>query len=445
MTDDKKALATFDFLLPLMGEGIHEATVVRWFKEPGESVKKDEPLVEVSTDKVDTEIPSPVSGIVLEILVPVEGTAIVHRPMARLSTSDQVPDVPPPESQPSAKPLAGAAPSARQAAPSTSHPTPISQTPSPRKTHSPTTTSHVPASPLARRLAREHDLDLGGVTGTGGGGRITEADVYAHLRRLASVPSYVHGLPAQQEDRLVTERRPDGLEYLEGIPVRREKLPRMRRLIAEHMVRSVRVSPHVTTVFEIDLSHVAKHRLDNRERFQRDYDIKLTWTPYFLTAAVRAIEAHPIVNTSLDGEDLLWKDAVHLGCAVALESGLIVPVIKNAQRHNLQTLAQSFADLVDRARSKKLQPDEVVGGTFSVTNPGSFGSITSNPIINQPQVAILGIGAIVDRPVVVEGRIEVRPIVWVSLTFDHRVIDGEGGARYLATYRDLLQSPSTVW
>jgi 2-oxoglutarate dehydrogenase E2 component (dihydrolipoamide succinyltransferase) len=234
----------------------------------------------------------------------------------------------------------------------------------------------------------------------------------------------------------------DGIEMMEGNPVRREKMTKMRRLIAEHMVESVRVSPHVTTVFEVDLHNVYEIREKHRAPFEAREGFKLTYTPFFIHAAVQAIKQHPIINVSLDGDDILWKQDINVGCAVALGNGLIVPVIKKAQDLNLTGVAHRLNDLVSRARSKKLMPEDVQGGTFSITNPGGFGSLTSNPIINQPQVAILGIGAVVKRPVVINDAITIRPMMMISLTFDHRVVDGEGGASYLATLKKILENYS---
>jgi pyruvate/2-oxoglutarate dehydrogenase complex dihydrolipoamide acyltransferase (E2) component len=240
----------------------------------------------------------------------------------------------------------------------------------------------------------------------------------------------------------------NGKETLEGVPVRREKMTKMRRLIAEHMVESVRVSPHVTTTFEIDLHKVVAMREKCKKSFAAREGFNLTYTPLLIAAAVEAIKKFPIVNSSVDGDEILWKDSINIGCAVALGSegggGLIVPVIKNAGQKSVVEICRSLNDLATRARAKKLQADEVIGGTFSVTNPGGWGSITSNPIINQPQVAMLGIGAIVKRPVVIENeQIVVRPMMMASLTFDHRVIDGEGGAMWLAEYKKILETWQT--
>ena len=329
----------------------------------------------------------------------------------------------------------------------------------PKPVSTPSSTD-VKSSPLVRKIAQEHGIDLAQVTGTGLHGRITKKDVLAFVESgtavppSVSTPAPVPSAPAAEQinpsvpapiihPRLSTTTDDEGKEYLEGVLVNREPMTRMRKLIADHMVESVRTSPHVTTVFEIDMHKVVKMREAYKDRFFKEEGFKLTFTPFLLHAAVHAIKQFPIVNSSLDGYDLLTKKDINLGCAVALDGGLIVPVIKQAGDLNLLGIARRLNDLVVRARSKKLKPDDVQGGTFSVTNPGGYGSLTSNPIINQPQVAILGIGTIVKRPVVVDDMIGIRPQMMASLTFDHRVIDGEIGAKFLAAMKDALENYDT--
>jgi 2-oxoglutarate dehydrogenase E2 component (dihydrolipoamide succinyltransferase) len=302
------------------------------------------------------------------------------------------------------------------------------------------------SSPLVRKMAKEQNVDLRRVPGSGLNGRITRDDLVAWLASPAAFTP-VGGAPAAEQPLLakVKTANSNGVETLEGVVVRREKMTKMRRLIAEHMVESVRTSPHVTTTFEIDLHKVVAMREKHKKAFAAKEGFNLTFTPILIRAAVEAIKKFPVVNVSVDGDEVLWKDSINIGCAVALGSegggGLIVPVIKNAEKKNLRDICVSLNDLATRARAKKLQADEVIGGTFSVTNPGGWGSITSNPIINQPQVAMLGIGAIVKRPVVIENdQIVIRPMMMASLTFDHRVIDGEGGAMWLAEYKKILEN-----
>ena len=291
-------------------------------------------------------------------------------------------------------------------------------------------------------MAQEHGIDLGKVRGTGLFGRITKRDLVAYTENSNSSEN-IPSVPISSSLSVKTDKA--GEEFLEGVRVYREPLSRMRRLIADHMVESVRTSPHVTTVFEIDMHKVSCLRNKEKSQFLRDEGFKLTYTPFLIKAAVDAIRQYPIVNSSLDGYDLLMKKDINIGCAVALDGGLIVPVIKGAGDLSVAGIARKLDDLVARARAKKLKPDEVQGGTFSITNPGGFGSLTSNPIINQPQVAILGIGSIVKRPVVIDDMIAIRPQMLASLTFDHRVIDGEVGAKFLASFRDSLENGMSIY
>jgi len=429
-----------EVLLPSMGEGVAEATLVKWLKKPGDMVQKDEPLLEVSTDKVDTEIPAPATGMLLKTNA-TEGTTVeVNQTIGWIGPKGAAI----PDHQSAGAPAARAGALSQPKAPTQ----PLSAKSAPAA-HS--LSGHVSddlsikrSSPLVRKMARDLGIDLRRVPGTGLSGRITKFDI----ENWQQTPSFATPDAASIEKPLlarVDTTHSNGVESLEGVPVRREKMTKMRRLIAEHMVESVRVSPHVTTVFEIDLNKVVSIREKHKSVFAQREGFNLTYTPFLIAAAVQAIKKFPIVNVSVDGDDVLWKDNINIGCAVALGSegggGLIVPVIKQAQNKNLREIARSLSDLASRARAKKLLPDEVVGGTFSVTNPGGWGSITSNPIINQPQVAMLGIGAIVRRPVVIEnGQIVIRPMMMASLTFDHRVIDGEGGAMWLAEYKKILEN-----
>lgn len=427
-------MASTEVIMPLMGEGITEATLVKWLKKPGEPVKKDEPLLEVSTDKVDTEIPAPASGFLIQTLASdgdmVQVNAVIAHiaadALARIETQDKA-------SAPKAKasPVAAVEPAPEPARPRISARTVIQRDPA---------AGPLRSSPLVRKMAKARGLDLSYVAGTGLQGRITKRD----LEAFGDGPIATYGAPEAKgpvhlEHGRLTTRTDGGRELLDGVVVRREKMSKMRALIAEHMVRSVRTSPHVSTVFEIDMHKVVETRERDKAAFAAQEGFNLTYTAFFVHAAVQAIKRHPIVNVSVDGEDILWKDSINVGVAVAIETGLIVPVIKDAGELNLLGVARRINDLAARARTKKLTPDDVQGGTFSITNPGMFGSIVSTPIINQPQVAILSIGAIVQRPVVVDGLIGVRPLVQVGLTFDHRVVDGEGGARYLATFKEILE------
>ena len=425
-----------DVVMPLMGEGIIEATLVRWLKRPGDEVKKGEPLLEVSTDKVDTEIPAPASGILREVLAKDGDSVAVNRVIARIGASGAAPAGVP------ARPSSGSAsppPEPRSGHPGTAQPAAAPVGLALATSVSPIIRSGgVRSSPLVRKMARDRGVDLAQVGGSGLGGRITKRDFEAFLSREGTGSRET---PLVATERLATKQVGDR-ELLDGVPVRRERMSRMRSLIAEHMVRSVRTSPHVTTVFEIDMQRAWDLRERMKDKVKAREGFSLTFTAFFAHAAVQAIKRHPIVNVSVDGDEILWKDQINLGIAVAIETGLIVPVIRDAGELNLLGVARRIHDLATRARTKKLLPEDVQGGTFSITNPGMFGSIVSSPIINQPQVAILSIGAIIKRPVVINDMIAIRPLVQVGLTFDHRVVDGEGGARYLASLKAILESVS---
>jgi 2-oxoglutarate dehydrogenase E2 component (dihydrolipoamide succinyltransferase) len=419
-----------------MGEGITEAVLVKWLKNHGESINEGDPMVEVSTDKVDTEIPSPASGKLSHIAQ--EGATVkVNHVIATIAADGAAAEapkaaatatatVPPPPGAPQHAPMGSVtAPPKPNGAPSISD----------------DVQTNLRSSPVVRKMAKEKGLNLGDIAGTGLGGRITKRDLEAFLASdQSSTPQVAAGHAPMHAPARLNVTTQNGIELLDGVPVRRQKMTHVRKLIADHMVESVRVSPHVTTVFEIDLDNVVKIREEYKREFQDREGFSLTYTPFLIHAAVLAIKEHPIVNTSLDGNEILFKDQINIGCAVAIKDGLIVPVIKNAGELNLLGIARRLNDLATRARTKKLNPDDVKGGTFSITNPGGFGSLTSNPIINQPQVAILGIGSIVKRPVVINDMIAVRPMILISLTFDHRVIDGEGGAKYLATLKQILEN-----
>jgi 2-oxoglutarate dehydrogenase E2 component (dihydrolipoamide succinyltransferase) len=427
-----------EVLLPSMGEGVAEATLVKWLKKPGDMVQKDEPLLEVSTDKVDTEIPAPASGTLLKTNALEGATVEVNQTIGWIGPKGAA--IPEHITTGTATVRSGALAQAKSTPPNTVNAAPAARAPA---GHVSDDVSVKRSSPLVRKMARDLGIDLRRVPGTGLSGRITKFDI----ENWRQTPAFSAPDSASNEKPLLARvgtTHSNGVESLEGVPVRREKMTKMRRLIAEHMVESVRVSPHVTTVFEIDLNKVVSIREKHKSAFAQREGFNLTYTP-FLIVAVHAIKKFPIVNVSVDGDDVLWKDNINIGCAVALGSegggGLIVPVIKQAQNKSLREIARSLSDLASRARAKKLLPDEVVGGTFSITNPGGWGSITSNPIINQPQVAMLGIGAIVRRPVVIENdQIVIRPMMMASLTFDHRVIDGEGGAMWLAEYKKILEN-----
>mgnify|MGYP003330735471 CR=1 FL=1 len=422
--------------LPSMGEGVHEATIVKWLKQVGEKIEKDEPLVEVSTDKVDTEIMSPGSGYLLSILIKAGETVEVDQVIAFLSKN---PDDP----VPSLDTLLQKEPPASSHSPRDAYEREeLVQNQNMAELSPGTFVGPVRSSPLVRKIARENSLNLHQIQGTGLYGRVTKKDVVAYINTggLGSF-SGKQALPGNpmEASPLKTERK-NGLEFLEGVAVKRKKMSKIRMLTAEHMLRSVRTSPHVTTTFEIDLWHVQQFKNSIANEFLSERGDKLTYTAFFIEATIAALLKFPELNASVDGSDILFKEEINIGCAVAIESGLIVPVMKNMAESSLGDIAEKLQDLVSRARDKKLQNHEVHGGTFSITNPGMYGSIHSQPIINQPQVAILSVGAIVQRPVAISNQVEVRPLCQIGLTFDHRLVDGEGGALFLREMKQYLES-----
>jgi pyruvate dehydrogenase E2 component (dihydrolipoamide acetyltransferase) len=389
-----------DVVMPQMGESVAEGTIVRWIKKVGDKVDRDEPLFEISTDKVDAEIPSPAAGILSEIraqegetvpvnsIVAVIGGAsdVVTPPVKKQATS-----VSPPPSQPS------------------------SATPQESSVSASTATERITrerTSPLVRQLAREHNVDLAQVRGTGIGGRVTKDDVLAFI---------AGGDNGHAKEAAAATHLPDD---------RVEKMSVMRKKIAEHMVASRRTSAHVHTVFEVDFSRVAAIREQK----------KTSYLSFIIKAVAESLKAFPILNASVDGDSVVYHKQINIGVAVALETGLIVPVVKHADQLDLAGIAQCVADLAARARSKHLSPDDVVGGTFTVTNPGAFGALSGTPIINQPQVAILGIGSIEKRPLVVNDAIVPRITAILTLGFDHRIIDGAVADQFMAQVKRALEN-----
>jgi 2-oxoglutarate dehydrogenase E2 component (dihydrolipoamide succinyltransferase) len=397
-----------DVVMPQMGESIVEGTLTKWLKKPGERIERDEPLFEISTDKVDTEIPSPAAGVVSEILVEEGKTVGINTVVARIEESGAV--APGPRGTP-------------PPAPSPEPPVSAPSQPAPELAPAPAEPSG-PLSPLVRKLAREHNIDLSQVKGTGAGGRITKQDVEARL-----APAAPPAAPA-------TPPLPPA-----GAPrTRIEPLSPMRIKIAEHMVLSKRTSAHVTTVHRVDMTKVAKMRALYKTEFQAAYGFSLTYLPFLTRAAAAALRHFPLLNASLDGSNIIYHNDINIGIAVALENGLIVPVVRGADEKNVAGLQRAIVDLATRARSRQLKPDEVQGGTFSITNFGSYGSLVGTPIINQPQVAIMGVGTVEKTPVVIDDAIAIRSICLLSLSFDHRLIDGALADQFLLKLRSVLET-----
>ena len=458
-----------EVVMPQMGESIAEGTITKWMKKVGERVERDEPLFEISTDKVDAEIPSPAAGTLTEVrfqegdtvevntVVAVldgdgTGTVTIEAPAAKVVEEKPVqPAAPPPPPPPQA-----AAPPPRPPAPAPPPPLPVQAKPAPipppppaeKRDGSAATAEDLrrtKSSPLVRKIAQEHNVDISKLEGTGLSGRVTKNDI------LSFIESGAAPAPASTAAAPVTPAPAPTYEPVAPPPPRPqlgdrvESMSVMRKKIAEHMVLSRRTSAHVTTVYEIDMTRVARLRDEHRDEFYQRTGTKLTFMPFIFEAVNKALRKFPIFNAQVSGEQIIYKQDINLGMAVALDWGLIVPVIKRADDLSISGLARTANDLADRARTKQLKPDEVTGGTFTITNPGVFGGLFGTPIINQPQLAILGVGKIEKRAKVmttVDGDdfIGIRWMAYFALSFDHRVIDGADAERFLAFVKDQLEA-----
>ena len=431
-------------LLPALGESVTEGTVTRWLKSVGDSVIADEPLLEISTDKVDTEIPSPVSGTLLSIAVAEDETAAVGAVLATIGAAGAAPSTTPaPAAAPPAPAPAPPAPAAAPPAPAPAPVAPAAPAPTAPAPAAPAANADAYVTPLVRRLASEHGIDLATVTGTGVGGRIRKQDVLAAVdaRTPAATPAAV--APAATPTASPSPAASSAASSLRGST---EPLSRLRAIIAQRMVESLQVSAQLTTVVEVDVTRVATLRARAKSEFEAREGVKLTFMPFFALAAVEALKSFPQVNASidLDARTVTYHEAEHLGIAVDSERGLLVPVVRDAGGLNLAGIAKAIADVAERTRSNKLSPDELSGGTFTLTNTGSRGALFDTPIINQPQVAILGTGTVVKRPVVVQDDtgsdvIAIRQMVYLALTYDHRLVDGADAARFLSTIKARLE------
>jgi 2-oxoglutarate dehydrogenase E2 component (dihydrolipoamide succinyltransferase) len=419
-------------IMPQMGESIAEGTITKWMKKVGERIDRDEPLFEISTDKVDAEIPSPAAGVLTQILVKENETVAVNTVVAVIDGEGAAlaapgpsavaaprPDVTPTTALPTPSPAAGSGVPPAAA--------PLTQAPGNGEEEETRT------SPLVRRIAREHNVDLSQVKGTGLGGRVSKKDIleFIEQRGASSAAAPSPAAPA-------LPMSPPAVTFTgatQSVP-----MTPMRRQIAEHMVTSLRTSAHVYTVIEVEMTRIVAAREHFKDEFERRHGIKLTYTTFFVRACVDAIKEFPIINSSVEGTNIIYKRNVNIGLAVALENGLIVPVIKRADEKNFLGVARDVQDLADRARSKRLSVDDVQGGTFTITNPGSFGGLFGLPIIHQPQVAILGVGAIEKRPVVRDDAIAIRHMVYLSISYDHRVIDGAMAERFMGKIKKILEN-----
>ena len=452
-----------DVIMPQMGESIFEGTITKWLKKPGERVERDEPLFEISTDKVDAEIPAPASGVLKEIRVS-EGQTVPIKTVVAIIDTDGTGAVeaaaPKAEAAPAPAPAEAAAPAAPPAAEAPAAAPAAEAEAAPRE--------RIRSSPLVRRLAREHGIDLSQVRGTGAGGRISKRDIEAYLAARAAAPAAAPAAPAAAPAPAPapaaaapapppapavvppppTPAAPPQVVLEVAVPRERlyfgryevEPMSVMRQRIAEHMVVSKRVSPHVYSVDEADLTRIVELRNRLKEEFERQTETRLTFMPFFVRAAVEALRAFPTVNASVDGTSIVLHRDINIGIAVALDWGLIVPVVKHADEKNFLGLQRAINDLAERARTKRLKPEEVQESTFSITNPGVFGGLMGLPVINQPNVAILGIGAIQKRPVVINDAIAIRSMVYLTLSYDHRVVDGAIAHQFLQRIKNVLEN-----
>ncbi len=452
-------------IMPQMGESIAEGTITKWLKKVGDAVKRDEPIFEISTDKVDAEIPSPVAGTLLEIKVQEGATVAINTVVGVIGEASEKGAIAPavtaapkvPEPAPVAAPAAAPAPP----------PAPV-RAPEPPAAARPVAPLEATfgtvesieerirrrSSPLVRKIAQEHAIEVREVEGTGIHNRVTKNDILSYLenRKVAGGQAAAAAAALEAPASMIGRAGPAQAPALAPRPMisvtdRDEvvAMTRIRKITAENMILSKRTSAHVTTVFQVDYTNIAKIRAKHKDAFLEKNGVKLTYLPFIFRAAIQALREFPQVNASIDGENIVYHRDIHLGMAVALDRGLIVPVIKNADEKSILGLARASQDLAERARSKRLRPDEIQGGTFTVTNPGVFGSLFGTPIIPQPQVAILGVGTIEKRPVVVadeqgQDALGIRTVGYLALSFDHRLIDGADADKFMASLKTTLES-----
>jgi 2-oxoglutarate dehydrogenase E2 component (dihydrolipoamide succinyltransferase) len=414
-------------VMPQMGESIAEGTIVRWIKKVGDSIDRDEPLFEISTDKVDAEIPSPAAGVLTEIKVKEGETVAVNSVVATIGLAGEVrtaseaisPAVP--EAAVGQAESAHAEAAARETSDESEEPTSDTREELRRQK----------SSPLVRRIAQEHKVDLAEIHGTGLSGRVTKHDILGYIQ-LGKGSAQPPAPPAT------------GPVFKPGENVEVVPMSVMRKKIAEHMVLSARTSPHVYSVYEVNFGRVSTLRDKKKAQYEAG-GVKLTFTAFIAKVTIDALRQFPIVNASLDGDNIVYKKDINLGIAVALDNGLIVPVIRNADEKNLLGLSRAINDLANRARTKKLSPDDVQAGTFTITNPGIFGALYGMPLINQPQVAILGVGTIEKRAVVIDDAIAIRPVCHITLGHDHRLVDGADAGRFLSFVKERLEHFDEAW
>jgi pyruvate dehydrogenase E2 component (dihydrolipoamide acetyltransferase) len=421
-----------DVIMPQMGESIFEGTITKWLKQVGDTVQRDEPLFEISTDKVDAEIPSPAAGVLSEIKIPAGNTVQINTVVA----------------------VIGGTAGAKAAATPAAAPAPAAPVPAAPKVEAPAPTAaasvsseHVRSSPLVRKIAKENNVDLGQVTGSGAGGRITKEDILGHLAqpagaaKAASAPAAAAPTSAPA----ATPAKPAAPAVPAPTPGELVPLSKMRSIIAQRMVESKRTSAHVHTVFKIDFTRIVKLREKEKNKYEQRNGVKLTYMPFITRAVIATLRKMPIINAQMEGDAIRYPKNINVGIAVALDWGLIVPVIKQAEDKSFLGIARAIADLAERARGKKLKPDEVGSGTFTITNPGIFGEQFGTPIINQPESAILGVGGLYKEPAVVTAEdgtdsIAIRHFLHLTLGFDHRIIDGADAGKFMAEVKKYLEN-----
>jgi len=421
-----------DIVMPQMGESIFEGTITKWLKKPGDKVQRDEPLFEISTDKVDAEIPAPASGVLQDIKVAEGSTVQVNTVVGTIGDGDGA-----------SAPAKAAAPAAAPAKPAPtvqSQPAPPPQAPAPAaQEQEADDDEHARSSPLVRKIARDNNVNLSQVSGTGLGGRITKQDVMAFIER--GVPA----APAPAAAASAPSRPAPAAPAPAAYPGDLVPMTKMRKIIADRMIESRRTSAHVHCMFEVDITRIVAIRNKNKNSFEQRNGARLTFMPFFVRGTIIALQQFPIINASSEGENIRYHRHVNVGIAVALDWGLIVPVLKNADDLNFLGLQRGITDLGERSRNKKLKPEEVEGSTFTITNPGQFGAVFGLPIINQPNSAILGIGGITKTPLVVTDRdgndsIAIRSVVHLALGYDHRIIDGAVADQFMAVLKKTLEN-----
>ena len=438
-----------DIVMPQMGESIFEGTITKWLKKPGDKVQRDEPLFEISTDKVDAEIPAPAAGILQDIKVAEGATVQVNTVVGTIAVDGE--SAAPAKSASAAAPAqtAPAPPAAPKKDPSSSKPAApaVESKPAPPAAQEQEEEDHARSSPLVRKIARENNINLSQVAGTGLGGRITKQDITAFLERSDTSPaaSSTTSIPAAAAKPARPATPAIGAPVAASIPGDLVPMSQMRKIIAQRMIESRRTSAHVHCMFEVDLTRIVQLRNKNKSAFEKRHGVRLTLMPFFARAVIITLQQFPIVNASIEGESIRYHSHINLGIAVALDWGLIVPVLKNADELNFLGLQRGISDLGERARNKKLKPEEVEGSTFTITNPGQFGAVFGLPIINQPNSAIMGVGGITKAPVVVtdddgNDSIAIRSLVHLTLGYDHRLIDGAVADQFMAQVKKTLEN-----